>query len=249
VGRLRKNATWARLLTPSKPTRDTMTVVSIAMPDSNEAAEQALETDASLVLSRAAPASHDLEDAVFESTGAGGTLVPPLVLLAGELELRFDEVARIKALVAAARPLAPFDATLAGVLDQASAMVETPLQHAPDVAEELVARIRTAWAEAGDAPDPGTLELQTTRALLAARAYQRRGLFGDACVRALFRQTGAGVSIPAYLPEPVAKKLPLFPVMSVRMLAELVPQQDAAEASPVAAKVLALARVVTRAAR
>jgi hypothetical protein len=251
AGRLRRNALWAQILAPGKAPRTTMTMVSASLPDAAEAAEDALETEVSAILARGAPSGVELESALFESTAVGGALALPLVLLAGELELRFDEVAALQALLVAARPLARSDARLQEAVAFAAEMATTPLQSAPDVAESLAASVRRAWEDANKALPPEHLEAQTARALLAARAYQRRDLLGEApgCVRALLTLTGAHAPVPAYLPEEAARRLPLFARFPVKMIAEVLPQQDQSEEAPVALRVLALARVITRSRR
>jgi hypothetical protein len=47
-----------------------------------------------------------------------------------------------------------------------------------------------------------------------------------------------------YLPEALARTLPMFPSFEARLLAEAHPAQDVAEASPVALRALALGRVI-----
>ena len=245
TGRLRGNAAWAELLAPGKAMRNT-TLVSVARPDTGGIAEEALEIDVSSILARATPAGAELERTLFDATPPGATLKPLLVLLAGELELRFDEVAAMKALILAATPLARVDAPLQAALDFAAEMARTPLQSAPEVAEGLATSLRHAWAGANRSLPPEHLDAQTARALLAARAYQRRDLFGETWVRALLTPTGAPTPLPAYLPEEAARRLPLFARFAVRAIAEVLPQQDQSEDAPVALRVLALARVITR---
>ncbi|MFN7135711.1 MAG: hypothetical protein ACK4N5_26800, partial [Myxococcales bacterium] len=246
AGRLRTNAAWARLLAPQgKPARAT-TMVSMAKPDSAEAQEHAIEADASGILARGTPSDADLEDALFDGVADGGAIAPELVLLAGEIELPFDEVASLSALVEAATPLARADARLAEVLEHAAAMAKTPLQQAPEIASLLCAGVREAWAEANRVLPPEHLEAQTARALLARRAYQRRDVLGEAWVRALFTPTGAAQAVPAYVPEAAARRLPLFARFPARVLADVIPQQDPHEESAVALKVGAIARVILR---
>jgi hypothetical protein len=247
AGRLRQNAAWARLLSPAAGSgaRSTKTMVSIAVnAESAEAVEHALETDAAAVLSRGAPSSADLEAALFDSTAVGGVLAPPLLLLSGELELTFDELALTRALLDAAAPLARTDAAFAEILERASARARAPLQHAPEAAAALRASVREAWSKASPELPADHLDQIASRAALAERAYQRRDLLGDPWIRALFTAPSAS-AVPAYLPEPAARRLPLFTRLPVRLLAEVVPQQDQHEEAAIALKVAAVARVVT----
>jgi hypothetical protein len=48
--------------------------------------------------------------------------------------------------------------------------------------------------------------------------------------------------VPTYLPAELDKQLPLFPRFPVRLVVEVVPQQDASESHPVALRALAVAR-------
>jgi hypothetical protein len=246
LGRLRRNGVWASILTPiGKAARNTMTMVSAAPPETDEAAEAALESDTVTILARARPGEGDLEDVLFEAR-KGGALAPELTLLAGDLDLPFDEVAWLTTLITAAAPLAAGDSRLAAVLDHAAAMVKTPLQAAPEVTSSLAASVREAWSQANRVLPPEHLDNQVTRALLSQRSYQRRDLLGDTWVRALFTVTGTPAAVPAYLPETAARKLPLFARIPVRVLVDVVPQQDQHEESAVALKLGAIARVVTR---
>jgi hypothetical protein len=246
-GRLRRNAAWERILAPSgKPARNT-TLVSVATPDTSaEAQEHALEAEVATILARGAPDDVDLESHLFESADDGGALAPALVLLTGELELPFDEVAALSALIEAATPLARADARLAEVLEHATAMAKTPLQHAPEVAADLSASVREAWAQANKQLPAEHLDALTARVLVARRAYQRRDVLGEDWVRALFTPAGASHPIPAYLPPIAAKRLPLFRGFAARVLADVIPQQDQQEESAVALEIGAIARVLTR---
>lgn len=247
AGRLRRNSAWARILSPgNKASRSTMTMVSVAVPDSPEAVEHALEIDVTTILARGEPTPTELEVLLFEAVSYGGALCPELGLFAGELELPFDELSTVRALIDAAAPLARTDAHLAHLLEHAAAMAETPLSHAPEVAAALGARIREAWAEANHTLPGEHLSALAGRVLLAERRYQKRDLFGETWVRALFTPSGTAAVVPAYLPEAAARRLPLFNRFTARLLAEVVPQQDQAEESAVALRVAAVGRMVSR---
>jgi hypothetical protein len=65
-------------------------------------------------------------------------------------------------------------------------------------------------------------------------------------IRALLHTTTGQSSIkpaPVYIPEDIAKKLPLFQRFRARVIVELYFQEDQYEAHPAALKVLALGRV------
>ena len=227
-GRLREIPEWAAIL-----------------PARSEG-EAAPGLDVAAVLSRVAPSVADLERTLFNSVSDEGTLSPSPRVLRGELAFLFDEVEEIRALIAAAMPIARADMRLAGLLDFATEMAKTELQGSPDVAAELGGSIRDAWAMANQMLPASHLAEQVERALLARRCYQRRELLGARWIRALFTAGGEAAPVPAYLPAGAASRLPIFRRFPVRLLAEVVPQQDQQETSAVALRVGAVAREVVR---
>jgi hypothetical protein len=76
---------------------------------------------------------------------------------------------------------------------------------------------------------------------------ERRMLFGSAWMRARFEPAFAPREpVPAYLPAIVKRRLPLFHRFPARVLAEPIPRQEEADASPVALRIAALAREIVR---
>ena len=159
-----------------------------------------------------------------------------LLVLTGELRFPFDEIARLRALVAGATPLVKGDNELERIVGAAkelldgawvsactaaqfSDVIHTALRHRKRKNASLVA-----------------LDAGIERVLLRERRYQRRTVFGGAALRTLFGST------PAYLPEAVADVLPMFHVLEVTLLAEAHLSQDQYETSPHALRVLALGR-------
>ncbi len=213
-----------------------------------EGGEPSPERDAARVLTGAPPTTTSLERVLFESVGEGGALSPAIVLLVGELSLVFDEIEALRALIPLAKPSARGDARLAGVLELAEEITKTGPQESvsAEVAADLGARIRDAWAQANPALPAGNLGQQVERALLGRRAYQRRELLGKKWIRALFRTATEAQPVPAYLPRAVGSRLPLFRSFPARIVAELRPQQEPYAASPVMLAVVALGREITR---
>ena len=72
----------------------------------------------------------------------------------------------------------------------------------------------------------------------------RREVFGGAHLLGKLFLPGSSTGIPAYLPDALAKKLPLYRRFRVRMIAEAHPQADQYEESSAALRPLALARVL-----
>jgi len=169
-----------------------------------------------------------------------------LVVLVGELSFALDEVEALRALIPLARPSARADARLAGLLDLAQEMAHAEPPGFPDVAADLGARIRDAWAQANPTLPAGQLGQQVERALVARRAYQRRELLGKKWIHALFQTPGEAQPVPAYVPAAVGSRLPLFRSFPARIVAELRPRQEPYAASPVMLAVVALGREITR---
>lgn len=90
---------------------------------------------------------------------------------------------------------------------------------------------------------PGYLEAHTERRSLEQRRYRRRTMFGRTYLRALLTQAGASEPIPVYLPEGLARDLPLYQRFPARLLAEVHLRQDQFEIHPSALKAPAVARV------
>lgn len=235
--RLRERADWSAWMGPTPPP---------APPDDLPAVRahaRAERAGVAAVLARGTGIL-DLDAAVSEAVTEEGAFEPPLCLVAGELEIMFDEVATLKLLVAAAGPLAPGDKRLKEVIDQAGEVMKTPLGDSPEVALGFIARLRDAWAKASRILPADYLDHHTRRLLLDQRLYQKRSLGNAAWLRVLFTPTGASVPVPAYLPEAMGPWIPLFTRFPARMIAEALPQQDQHESSPVALRVCALARVL-----
>jgi hypothetical protein len=249
IGAVRKVPAWEPLLAKQPALAAlTSTPPPLKDPDAeSDAAEKAQRerADIQLVLGRATPTTN-VEAALFDAAAEDGSLVAPLVVTAGELELGLDEVKMLEAMIGAAAAFAPGDKKLKEVVDLASEMMKTPLGASPVVAGGLVASVRDAWTRSSRLLPPDYLDVNTRRLLLEQRSYQTRGLWGDSYIRGvLFSPSNSGAgSVPTYLPAAIAKQLPLFARFPVRIVAEIFPQQDQLEASPVALRAVALGRVV-----
>lgn len=184
-----------------------------------------------------------LDSAILED----GKLVPPLVMTAGELSFPFDEVETLKATVTTATPLALGDENLRATLTIAREFLGMPgLSSAPAVAEGLTSRVKDAFAAAKRPVPSDYLQTQSDRALLEQRHYQRRPVFGDVFLRAFLSAGGSANAFPTYLPDAIAKKLPLFQRFKARMIVEVHMAVDQFESHPTALRVLAIARVIER---
>jgi hypothetical protein len=209
------------------------------------------------VLARGTSTGEDgVESALYAAVRSDGRFAPQLLLLAGEARFDFDELEYLKAMVSAATPFvaqpapseghappAPDELKLA--VDQATTYLATPdLVPSSDLATTLTVRIREAFVKSARTVGPTYLDDQCERALLERRAYQRRSVFGAPHLRALFHFVGSSTGVPAYFPEALAKKLPLFRRLRVKLLAEAHFQADQYESHASCVRAAAVARVL-----
>jgi hypothetical protein len=181
---------------------------------------------------------------VDEAVDAQGCFEPPLVLVAGDLELPFDELETLKATVTAVAPFAQSDKKLKESLDTVAELLKTPwLQGSGGVAESLTRRIQDAFAQA-QRLGPDYLQGHTERMLLEERRYQKRTVYGQTWIRSLLHLGGAPV--PTYLPEALAKELPMFKRFRAKLIGEVDLREDQYETHPQAVRAVALARLVDR---
>ncbi len=250
--RLRKHPALAPLLRPDPakppepaPAAPATTATKAPAPDP-AAVEELARVHVHDALTRAAPLiGVELEEAL-DAAEDESPPATPLVVVSGDLELCFDEAAQLKAIVSAASPLAAGDKKLKDAVDLAASMLDAPLQGAPEVADALGARIREAWGKANRIFPQGYLAAATERLLLDQRKYQIRELLDDTWIRALLAGPKQKTAIPTYLPAKIAKRLPLFKRFPARLAVEVLPQQDQAEAHPLALRALAIGRVRAR---
>ncbi len=234
----RQGPAWAEMMSPpvDLPPDD---------PGLAEAWAKVDRADVAAVLTRATPQS-DVQGAVNDAVTEDGLLDTPVVMVAGDLEISFDEVETLKLHLAGATPLAGADKKLKDTVDLATEVQKTPFAALPEVAAGWSARIREAWVKAANRTLPADyLETHCRRLLLEQRAYQRRDLCNETWIRAAITPTGGSTAVPTYLPDAVARWLPLFSRFPARILAEAVPQQDEAESAPCALRAVAIARVLS----
>jgi hypothetical protein len=196
------------------------------------------------ILARGVPAiAIEINEAMILSVRDDGKLVPPLLLVVGELQLPFDEIETLRATVTTVTPLVGNDENLRASIDVARQFLAIPgLATAPAVTEGLTTRIREAWNQGKRVVAQGYLDAQVERVLIEQRHYQRRTVFGGKHLRALLHAGGSS-PIPTYLPESATNLLPLHPRFKVRLVIEGHLQVDPYEANQVALRGLALARV------
>ncbi|MDI1429559.1 DUF2169 family type VI secretion system accessory protein [Polyangium sorediatum] len=199
------------------------------------------------VLTRATPTDgRGIQRAMLESISETGRFTPPVVMLTGELRFPFDEVEHLQAAVAAVTPLVTEDnKKLKDALEAANEVLKTPLLQAPSNVEAVTSELRDAVRQSKRSVTVTQLDAHIERVLLDQRKYQKRIVFGDEQIRALCVPAGENTTVPVYLPQILAMKLPLMLKMKARLLAEAHAQQDQYESHPNALRVLALGRVVS----
>jgi hypothetical protein len=198
------------------------------------------------VLARGAQSdARGVEEALAGARRAGGKLVPPLVLVEGELEVQLDELEGLKAAATTAAPLiTPTDEALRAAVEAADTFLGRPgLRATPAVCEGLHTRIREAFAREKKGLPGDYLDKQVERALLSGRHYQKRDVLGGTFLRGVIWIPGERDGVLGYVPEELGKKLPMYRRVGVRVVAEVLPQQDQFEARVIALRVVAVGRV------
>lgn len=240
-GRLRRVQAWKPLLDAldERPADK-----DLEGPPAGEAAAAEDQREAFEVIANGeAGHAEALDRALASVVRRDGKVSPKLVLLSGEVAFPFDELMRLRALVAAATPFVGSDELLKAVIEDAKAYSLTPAESAsPSVADGLSARLRESFASSPRSV-PGTyIDEEADKALLQNRHYQKRKLFGGSQIRCLVSLPGDNDPVPAYLPSDLAEKLPLYQRLRARLIAEVSPPVDQYETHPAALRVLALAR-------
>jgi hypothetical protein len=195
-------------------------------------------------LARSTPVE-DAEQALFDAVDEDGVLTPPLVMIAGELELVVEDVELIKTLATLARPFTQGDDEVKAGLDAALAAADR-LPGAIKLITQKLAELRRAWIEAELSVSLADLEADAQQILVCARRFRTLEIFQSVHVVALLRTPAHKGPLPVYLPVAARDHLPLESRFDARLLVELRPRQVAGEDSPVAAAVLAIAREIRR---
>ena len=243
VAQIRQVPAWAALLRPPPKKAPTQRGAPPPPPEPPSAEAATERADVAAVLARARAARlAEIDVAIAEALGGDGALEAPLLVIEGDLELGFDKLELLKATTSAAAPLGGADKRLKEVLDFAAEMLKTELEFAPETIDRLIARVREAWSKANRQLPSDHLEALPERMLLERRQYAKRELLDGTWIRAGL--TLGGVVVPTYLPDALSKRLPLYRRFGARAIVEALPQQDQYETSPVALRVIALARAL-----
>jgi hypothetical protein len=242
--RIRRHLAWKKIIAELKPRSSDDDFDGGLPPDKARDAKD--RRDVFGVLARGEPADMaGIETAVALATAEDGSFVPPYVLTAGELSFPFDERETLKTMCAVAAPFMAADKKLKEAVDAANELVKAPGIHVSSgLAEGAIGRLREAFRQSSRSLPEGYLETQTERILLEQRSYQKRKFAAQPCIRALLIPANSTAALPAYIPESIANEIPMFPTLSARGIGEVKLQVDQYEASSLAFRVLALARVL-----
>jgi hypothetical protein len=181
----------------------------------------------------------DLYPLLASSITRTGEITPTFCVGRGELILPLCELERLRALQAAIEPLAAMDKRIHDASAFAKEVVGRKIVGA-DAIDAATRRLFDAHAATGR--PAGDIEHAVDQSLLRLRSFQRRTVFGEPHVRALFSQGGRGV--PVYLCEAAAAALPLCQRVRVALLSEIAPSQDESETFGLCLRPVAIGRVV-----
>lgn len=233
--KLRRRRDW-REIVDALETQSTDVELDAAMRDEHPLGDDARA--AFEVLAAAEPrAAGELTTLLREAVRPDGKLLPPLVMVGGNLAMPFDPTARLAMTCAVLAPLAATQPPLSARLESARALVAASVAEA-GVAGLLRELLETARNQLPNLPQ-GHYENAIESELQKQRAYQAREVLGDRFIRGLL---SGHQPIPCYLPHGAARELPLAVQITVRMIAEILPRQDEAEPAPICLRVLGLAR-------
>ncbi len=242
--KIREHARWKLLLDKKPKPRD---LDFDDEPPPEEPPDVRNRKDVFAVLTRGETTDAEgIGEAIADAVAEDGTFTPPLVLVSAELTFPFDELETLKATVTAVTPLIAGDKKLKETVDTVNELLKTAwLSSSSGVAERLTQQVKDAFAQGNRMLPPSYVDSHTERMLLEQRHYQKRTVFGEPWIRSVLVPGGSSQPMPAYLPEALAKKLPMFQRFKARIVAEAHMQQDEYENHPAALKVVALGRVVS----
>lgn len=204
--------------------------------DDDEAPE-APTADAFLVVLDRAERSRtaaDVREHGLRSSGTGE--LPPYMVVAGQLVVEVDPVARLRFIHGILSLEPSSDPGRAAALERVARLLATPAVHA--------SRSRIAAARSELLPyaaSPADLEEEARTALVGTGELATCQMFGEEHVRGRLRLDGEDV--PLYLPRPAASALPHLPELSVVAIVERFPRLEVHESSPHALRLHAVGLV------
>lgn len=240
--RIRKQSAWKEILAGVKVRPEDEDLDDDLPPGRRISAKDRREAMA--ILCRGEPLDVlGVEEALVRATEDENGFTPPLVLAAGELVMRFDELETLKATLVALAPHAHGDKRLEDAIARVQEMFKMPwAQGANAVLEETTANLRKLFVEGRKGAPMDVFDAQVEQTLLEHRHYRKRTVFGQPRVVGTLSTPGAKVGLPVYLPESLAKELPGLRRMGVRLIGEVRPRAEQGEMSAVAVRAVAVGR-------
>lgn len=208
-------------------------------PASAQSVRERERDEVKSVLARAEPVELERLAEVLRGEGSSAE---PLVVVQGQLELKFDEGERLALTVASAQPAAKSDARLRELLGAVEELCQAPLAGSPGLQRDFTNKIRNAWARANRLLPKHFLRENVERLLLERRLYQTRQLKGGERIQAQLGASDAPARVPVYLPVAAGTQLPLFVSLDVRIIAQAEHRLDSAESHDYALHAIAIAR-------
>jgi hypothetical protein len=162
----------------------------------------------------------------------------PIAVIAGALAPAHDELEVLRATLAVASPLASANKDLKAALKRVEEALGSGFAPGAEMVITLLREVEEAAGTMG-----GHVRGSVQRIAVDGRRYKLRTVLGEARIRAELTTRG-GESLPVYIPEAVATRLPMLPSFPVVLVAELRPREDAQEAHPEALVAFAVGRVI-----
>jgi len=180
-------------------------------------------------------------EAVRSASRPDGRFIAPFALVAGTLQLTFDESESLRTTLQMTSPLLAGQRKHDDLVNSVKVFLDQRLsQSSSTTARRLADQLKVAAVETSTVLKARDIDLHTERAMLQGRFFQTRMVFGESRIRALFQFASNTKPIPAYLPQSAAKELPGFRTLRARLLVEGHHRQDQTEEVPQALKVQAL---------
>lgn len=237
--RLRRTATFAKILGPALERPASPRPEELRAERARDDRGRDDRADVLRVLSFAEPCDLPRARALVEEAFADvAQLELPIAIVSGALAPSHDDVEVLRALKAVGAPLASGSEALRAALKRVDEVLGWGYPPSAEVVSALLHEAEEAAGSMGS-----KLRGHVQRIALDGRCYKRRTVVGEARIRAELTTRG-GESLPVYIPDSVAAKLPMLPSFPVVVVAELRPREDAEETHAEALIALALGRVV-----
>jgi len=187
------------------------------------------------------------EAALEAAVAKPGRFAPPIELFEGEVEPIFDDVERLRALVATLGPLAKNDEKLGQTLQVTNQILEAAgSTNVAPLARRQRLELQTVYQAGKRAMAFEEIEALVVRGMLEQRKYRLQTILGGEHLCAWFYMAGHDKPELVYVPVGAAPFLPLSRRFLARMIAEVHDPQDDDEKFVLVMRCLALSKVVRK---